>query len=154
MVGLQFRSWSQLCRHCTTATFHNFWTAAFAPPTILDCGRQPLRYCQPAKDCELRAPPRQLCNCEQSQRQISQRLVDSARPQLFKCRMPTIFGLHSHPRPITKLKRQSSVHRTDCAIASAPKLLRCRASKPPRVRYCAARDLFAIKRRFRSKDLS
>ena len=70
------------------------------------------------------------------------------------CRISTTFGLHSHPRQITKLSCQSSTHRAVCAIASATRLLRYRATKPPRVRYCPARDSFAMKRRFRSKDLS
>ena len=120
----------------------------------MDCGRQPLRYCRSAKDFELRTPPRQLCNCEQPKRQISPHLVDSERPQLFNCRILTTFGLYSHPRTIAKLSCQSSVHRTECSIASVPKLSRCRATKPLRVHYCDARDPFAIKRRFRSKDLS
>ena len=70
------------------------------------------------------------------------------------CRIPTTFELHSHPRPIAKLSRQSSTHRAVCAIASVPRLLSCSATKPPRVRYCPARDLFTMKRRFRSKESS
>jgi len=38
---------------------HRFWAAE-----LLICGPQ-LRYCQPATDFGLRAPPRQLCYCEQ-----------------------------------------------------------------------------------------
>ena len=118
------------------------------------CGRPQLFYCRTAKTFELRAPPRQFLICVQPQRKISPHLLDSTRPQLFNCRIPTTFGLHSHPRPIAKLSCQSCARRVVCAIASEPKLLCCRATKPPRVCYCAARDLFGMKRRFRSKDLS
>ena len=80
--------------------------------------------------------------------------MDSKRPKPCNCRIPTPFELHSQPRPITKLCCQSSTHRAVFSIASAPNLLNCRATKPPRVRYCPARNSFTIKRRFRSKDLS
>jgi hypothetical protein len=60
----------------------------------------------------------------------------------------TTFELHLPPRPLAKLCCQSSAQRTEFPLASAPKLSYCRATNLPRVRYCATRDSFAMKRGF------
>ena len=57
----------------------------FAPHKLRNCERQKLCYCGARQAFELCAPPCQLNNCEQCQRQILPQVQNCGRLQLFNC---------------------------------------------------------------------